>query len=112
MQLISAVVRPFKIHDLCDALQRFGFRGMTVSQVSGVADERGPTEIYRGARYSTVIQPFARIEILALDSDVPDLVDVIRAVASTGRHGDGRVWTSRVPFVVRIRTGEVGTDAL
>ena len=112
MQLVSAIVRPFKVHDVCDALQRFGFRGMTVSQVSGVADERGPTEIYRGMRYSTAIQPFARIEILALDSDVRDLVEVIRAVASTGRHGDGRVWTSRVPYVVRIRTGEVGIDAL
>ena len=112
MQLISAVVRPFKIHDLCDALQRFGFRGMTVSEVSGVADERGPTEIYRSTEYTTAFQPFARIEILALDSDVRDLVDVIRAVASSGRQGDGRVWTSRVPYVARIRTGELGIDAL
>jgi nitrogen regulatory protein P-II 1 len=112
MELISAVVRPFKVHDVCDALQRFGFRGLTVSEVSGVAGEPGPTEIYRGAKYSTTYQPYARIEILALDGDVRDLIEVIRTVASTGRHGDGRVWTSRVPYLVRIRTGEVGTDAL
>jgi nitrogen regulatory protein P-II 1 len=112
MQLISAVVRPFKVHDLCDALQRFGFRGLTVSEVCGIADEPGPTEIYRGATFSAVYQPYARIEILAQDGDVRDLVDVIRAVAATGRPGDGRVCTSRVRYLARIRTGEVGIDAL
>jgi nitrogen regulatory protein PII len=112
MQLVSAIVRPFKVHDVCDALQRFGFRGLTVSEVSGVADEPGPTEIYRGMEYSAVYQPYARIEILALDVDVRDLVNVIRSVAATGLHGDGRVWTSRVPYLARIRTGEVGVDAL
>ena len=112
MQLISAVVRPFKVHDLCDALQRFGFRGLTVSEVCGLADERAPTEIYRGTTFYAVYQAYARIEILAQDGDVADLVDVIRAVTSTGRPGDGRVWTSRVRYLARIRTGEVGIDAL
>ena len=112
MQLISAVVRPFKVHDLCDALQRFGFRGLTVSEVCRLADERAPTEIYRGTTFHAVYQAYARIEILAQDADVRDLVDVIRTVAATGRPDDGRVWTSPVQYLARIRTGEVGIDAL
>jgi nitrogen regulatory protein P-II 1 len=111
VQLITAVVRPSKLTELCDALQRFGFRGMTVTEASGSGKNADPPEVYRGRSYAT-LQHHAKIEILANDMDVADLIGVIRKVASTGRSGDGKVWVTPVSHVVRIRTGDVGLDAL
>jgi nitrogen regulatory protein P-II 1 len=113
VQLITAVVRPFKVGEICDALQRFGFRGLTVTEASGFGKQqhKGP-EIYRGTVYAGDYQHHGKIEILARDADVRDLVDVICKVAATGRIGDGKVWVTQVVHVVRIRTGEVGVDAL
>ena len=112
MQLISAVVRAFKVHQLCDALQRFGFRGLTVSEVSGFGQHPDPKEIYRGATYRGGVSHYAKIEIVALDADVHDLIEVICKVAATGRSGDGKVWVTPVVHLNRIRTGEVGVNAL
>jgi nitrogen regulatory protein P-II 1 len=112
MQLITAIVRPFKVGDLCEALQRFGFRGMTVTDASGMGKAHEPPEIYRGRQYVPPLHHHAKIEIVAADLDVKDLVEVICKVASTGRLGDGKVWVTPLNQVVRIRTGESGPDAL
>ncbi|BEP11834.1 P-II family nitrogen regulator [Acidothermaceae bacterium B102] len=112
MQLITAIVRPFKVGEVSDALQRFGFRGMTVTEAQGIGKAADPPEVYRGREYGAQMQHHAKIEILAEDLDVKDLVEVIRLVASTGRLGDGKVWVTPVSHVVRIRTGEAGVDAV
>jgi len=112
VQLITAVIRPCKVNEVRDALRRFGFRGLTVTEVSGLREQRKPPEIYRGKRYAAGFQQQAKIEILARDADVRDLIEVIRKVAATGRRGDGTVWVVPVVHVIRIRTGEVGGEAL
>jgi nitrogen regulatory protein P-II 1 len=112
MQLITAIIRPHKVGELSDALQRFGFRGMTVTEAQGIGKVTDPPEFYRGREYGSQLHHHAKIEILAADLDVKDLVEVIRKVASTGRSGDGKVWVTPVTHVVRIRTGEAGVDAV
>jgi nitrogen regulatory protein PII len=112
VQLITAVVRPFKVGEICDALQRFGFRGLTVTEASGSGRHFDPPEMYRGREYIVPLQHHAKIEIVATDTDFRDLVEVIRKVARTGKEGDGKVWVTPVTHVVRIRTGAAGIDAL
>jgi nitrogen regulatory protein P-II 1 len=112
MQVITAVVRPSKLSDVVDALQRFGFRGLTVTEATGLGKQVEPPEMYRGRAYSVPLQHHAKIEIVASDLDVGDLVDVICKVATTGRIGDGKVWVTPVTTVVRLRDGAVGSDAL
>jgi nitrogen regulatory protein P-II 1 len=112
MQVITAVVRPSKLGDVIEALQRFGFRGLTVSDATGVGQEVDRPEIYRGRVYTVPLQHHAKIEIVASDLDVSDLVEVICKVATTGQIGDGKVWVTPVTQVVRIRNGALGTDAL
>jgi nitrogen regulatory protein P-II 1 len=112
MQLISAVVRPSRVTQICDALQAFGFQGMTVTDVSGLGKLRGHTEIYRGAEYESGFEPRVKVEIVARDEDVHDMIEVICRVAATGRLGDGKIWATPVGELVRIRTREVGSDAL
>jgi nitrogen regulatory protein PII len=111
MKLISAIVRPSKVADICDALQAFGFQGLTVTDVSGLGKLRGTPEIYRGTAYAG-FQHQVKVEIVARDEDVHDMVEVICKVASTGRMGDGKIWITEVGELVRIRTKEAGTDAL
>jgi nitrogen regulatory protein P-II 1 len=112
MQLISAVVRPTKVGEICEALQTLGFHGLTVTESNGLGKLRGHTEIYRGAKYTSEFQQHAKLEIIVRDEDVHDVIDVICSVAATGRMGGGKIWITPVGELIRIRTHEIGTDAL
>ena len=112
MKLITAVVKPYKLDEIKTALQAFGVHGLTVAEASGYGRQRGHTEVYRGAEYTVDLVPKVRIELLAEDHDVEDLLTVIAKAAQTGKIGDGKVWVTPVETVVRVRTGERGADAL
>ena len=112
MKLITAIVKPFKLDDVKDALKQVGIQGMTVSEVQGFGRQRGHTEVYRGAEYTVDFVPKVRLEVLADGMDAERIVDVIVGAARTGKIGDGKVWVTDVDRVVRIRTGEVDDDAL
>jgi nitrogen regulatory protein P-II 1 len=108
MKLITAIVKPFKLDELKDA----GVQGMTVSEVQGFGRQRGHTEVYRGAEYTIDFVPKVRIEILADEADLDRIVDALVASARTDKIGDGKVWVTDVDRIVRIRTGEMGADAV
>jgi nitrogen regulatory protein P-II 1 len=112
MKLITAILKPFKLDEVKDALQAAGVTGMTVSEASGFGRQRGHTEVYRGAEYTVDLVPKVRLEVLVDDNDAAAIVDVIVKAASTGTIGDGKVWTTPVDSIVRVRTGERGTDAI
>ncbi|MSO63890.1 MAG: P-II family nitrogen regulator [Candidatus Planktophila sp.] len=112
MKLITAVVKPFKLEEVKNALNAYGVAGMSVSEVSGVGQQKGHTEVYRGAEYTVNLIPKVRIEVLVNDDQVDAVVDVIVKAASTGSIGDGKVWTTSVDQVVRVRTGEKGSQAI
>jgi nitrogen regulatory protein P-II 1 len=112
MKLITAILKPFKLDEVKDALQAAGVTGMTVSEASGFGRQRGHTEVYRGAEYTVDLVPKVRLEVLVDDNDAATIVDVIVKAASTGSIGDGKVWTTPVDSIVRVRTGERGTDAI
>lgn len=112
MKLITAILKPFKLDEVKDALQGAGITGMTVSEASGFGRQKGHTEVYRGAEYTVDLVPKVRLEVLVDDADSANIVDVIVKAAGTGSIGDGKVWTTPVDQVVRVRTGERGTDAI
>ena len=112
MKLITAILKPFKLDDVKDALQAAGITGMTVSEASGFGRQRGHTEVYRGAEYTVDFVPKVRLEVLVNDADVDSALDLIVKTASTGSIGDGKVWTTSVEQVIRVRTGERGSDAI
>jgi len=112
MKLITAIVKPFKLDDVKEALHEVGLAGMTVSEVRGFGRQRGHTEVYRGAEYTVDFVPKVRIEILAEDADAKRMVDTIVEAAKTGQIGDGKVWVTDCDSVVRVRTGETGSDAI
>jgi nitrogen regulatory protein P-II 1 len=112
VRLITAVVKPFKLDDVKTALETFGVHGMTVSEVQGFGRQRGHTEVYRGAEYTVAFVPKVRVEVLVDDADASDIVDVMVKAAQTGSIGDGKVWSTPVDEVVRVRTGERGAEAL
>lgn len=112
MKLITAVIKPHKLDEVKAALEAFGVQGMTVSEASGYGRQRGHTEVYRGAEYTVDLVPKVRLEVLVDDADLTDVVDVVVKAAATGRIGDGKVWSTSVDDVVRVRTGEHGVDAL
>jgi nitrogen regulatory protein P-II 1 len=112
MKLITAVIKPHKLDEVKAALEAFGVQGMTVSEASGYGRQRGHTEVYRGAEYTVDLVPKVRLEVLVDDPDVLEAVDTIVKSAQTGRIGDGKVWTTPIDDVVRVRTGEHGADAL
>ena len=112
MKLITAVIKPFKLEAVKEALRHFGVHGITVSEASGYGRQRGHTEVYRGAEYTVDLVPKLRLEVLCEDDDAADLVKVIVNAAATGKIGDGKVWVSPVEDVVRVRTGERGGSAL
>ena len=112
MKLVTAVIKPFKLDDVKEALHGLGVAGMTVSEVQGHGRQRGHTEVYRGAEYVVDFVPKVRIELVVDDGDVQHVVDGIVEAARTGQIGDGKVWTSSVDELVRIRTGERGPEAL
>jgi len=110
--LVTAIVKPFKVDDVKAALNDLGVHGMTVSEVQGFGRQRGHTEVYRGAEYTVDFVPKVRIEVLADDGDAERVVEAVTAAARTGKIGDGKVWVVPVETVTRIRTGEMGVDAL
>ena len=112
MKLIIAVIKFYKLDEVKAALEAFGVQGMTVSEASGYGRQRGHTEVYRGAEYTVDLVPKVRLEVLVDDPDLADVVDVIVKSSQTGRIGDGKVWTTPVEDVIRVRTGEHGADAL
>jgi nitrogen regulatory protein P-II 1 len=112
VRLVTAVVKPFKLDDVKTALEAFGVAGMTVSEVQGHGRQRGHTEVYRGAEYTVTFVPKVKVEVLVDDADAGDVVDVIAKAAQTGSIGDGKVWSTPVDDVVRVRTGERGVEAL
>ena len=112
MKLVTAIVKPFKVDDVKAALKGLDVQGMTVSEVQGFGRQRGHTEVYRGAEYTVDFVPKVRVEVLTDDADVTRVVDAIVAAARTDKIGDGKVWVTPVENVVRIRTGEMGPDAL
>ena len=112
MKLITAILKPFKLDDVKDALQAAGITGMTVSEASGFGRQKGHTEVYRGAEYTVDLIPKVRLEVLVDDADANNVIDVIVQAAGTGSIGDGKVWSIPVDQVVRVRTGERGTDAI
>ena len=112
MRLVTAVIKPFKLDDVKEALETFGVQGLTVTEVSGYGRQRGHTEVYRGAEYTVDFVPKVRLDVVVADDDARDVVDVIVKAASTGQIGDGKVWTTSVDDLVRVRTGERGVDAL
>ncbi len=112
MRLVTAVVKPFKLDDVKNALEVLGVQGMTVSEVQGFGRQRGHTEVYRGAEYTVSFVPKVRIDVLVDDADSAAVVDAVVAAASTGSIGDGKVWTTAVEDIVRVRTGERGAEAL
>lgn len=108
MILVTAIVKPFALGDVKAALEHLGVLGMTVSEVQGYGRQKGHTEVHRGAEYSVDLVPKVRIEVVVAE----EVVDAVVHAARTGRIGDGKVWTTRVEQVVRVRTGERGRDAL
>jgi nitrogen regulatory protein P-II 1 len=112
MKLVTAIIKPFKLDDVKAALETFGVHGITVSEASGYGRQRGHTEVYRGAEYTVDLVPKVRVEVLVDDADVEDVIEVIVKSSATGRIGDGKVWSTPVETVVRVRTGERGVDAL
>jgi nitrogen regulatory protein P-II 1 len=112
MRLVTAVVKPFKLDDVKSALHDIGVAGMTVSEVLGHGRQRGHSEVYRGAEYVVDFVPKVRLEVVVDDADAARVVDAVVAAAHTGQIGDGKVWTTAVEDLVRIRTGERGPDAL
>jgi nitrogen regulatory protein P-II 1 len=112
MKLITAIIKPFKLDDVKNALQAFGITGMTVSEASGFGRQRGHTEVYRGAEYTVDLVPKVRLEVLVDSAEAENVIDVIVKAASTGSIGDGKVWSSPVDNIVRVRTGERGVDAI
>ncbi|MEO8748972.1 MAG: P-II family nitrogen regulator [Allobranchiibius sp.] len=112
MKLITAIIKPFKLDEVKEALEAYGIAGMTVSEASGYGRQRGHSEVYRGSEYTVDFVPKVRVEVVVDDMDAGSVVDVIAKAAQTGRIGDGKVWTVPVEGVVRVRTGEKGSSAL
>ena len=112
MKLITAIIKPYKLDDVREALDRLGVRGMTVTEVKGYGRQKGHTEIYRGAEYDVRFTPKNRVEVVVVDGLVDAAVDAICAAARTGTIGDGKIFVSSIEAAYRIRTGETGEDAL
>jgi len=112
MKLVTAIIKPFVLEDVKGALEQIGVLGMTVSEVQGYGRQKGHTEVYRGAEYSVDFVPKVRIEVVADDAMADKVVDAVVESARTGKIGDGKVWVSPVDSVVRVRTGERGSDAI
>ena len=112
MKLITAVIKPFKLDEVKEALKGAGVNGITVTEVQGFGRQSGHTEVYRGAEYTVDFVPKVKIEILADDAQIDPIIDAIVASARTEKIGDGKIWITDVGAVQRIRTGEKGADAI
>jgi len=112
MKKIEAIIKPFKLDDVKDALNAIGIQGITVTELKGFGRQKGHTELYRGAEYVVDFLPKVKIEILAVDSMVAKIIETIETAAKTGRIGDGKIFVTPVEEVIRIRTGERGEAAI
>jgi len=112
MKLIVGIIKPFKLDDVKEALKELGVNGLTVSDVQGFGRQRGHTEVYRGAEYEIDFVPKVRVEILVDDGDVERISQQLAETARTGKIGDGKVWVVPIDSVLRVRTGEVGPEAI
>ncbi len=112
MKKIEAIVKPFRLDEVKNALTKVGAQGMTVSEVRGFGRQKGHTEVYRGAEYKIDFVPKSKIELIVTDELVPQAVEAIERAAKTGKIGDGKIVVSSVEEVIRIRTGERGKDAI
>src|SRR5437879_8318655 len=112
MRLVTAIVKPFKLDDVSESLKTLGVPWITVTESRGFGRQRGHTEVYRGAEYTVEFVPKIRIEVLADEDGAKRLADAIVEAARTGQIGDGKVWISPVDTVIRVRTGEMGHEAL
>ena len=112
MKLIVAVLKPFKLDEVKEALKALGVHGMTLTEAQGFGRQRGHTEVYRGAEYEVEFVPKIRLEVVVDDAQVDEVANAIVDVAGTGKIGDGKVWILPVEEIIRVRTGERGTEAL
>jgi nitrogen regulatory protein P-II 1 len=112
MKKIEAIIKPFKLDEVKEALQEVGVQGITVTEAKGFGRQKGHTELYRGAEYVVDFLPKVKIEIVLVDDQVERAVDAIQKAARTGRIGDGKIFISTIEEVIRIRTGETGQDAI
>ena len=112
MKLVMAVIKPFKLDEVRDALTAMGVQGLTVSEVKGFGRQKGQTEIYRGAEYAVSFLPKIKVEVVVSDAQVEPAVEAIKKAAATGKRGDGKLFVMSIEQAVRIRTGETGGDAL
>ncbi|AJQ92216.1 MULTISPECIES: P-II family nitrogen regulator [Gynuella] len=112
MKLVAAVIKPFKLDDVREALSEVGVQGITVTEVKGFGRQKGHTELYRGAEYVVDFLPKLKLEVAVADDQVENVVEAISKAANTGKIGDGKIFVSNLEQVVRIRTGEEGLDAL
>lgn len=112
MKLVTAIIKPFKLDDVREALSEIGVQGMTVTEVKGFGRQKGHTELYRGAEYVVDFLPKVKIEVAIDDALLEGVVDAITKAANTGKVGDGKIFVSPLEEVVRIRTGESGPDAV
>lgn len=112
MKKVEAIIKPFKLDEVKEALNEIGIQGITVSEVKGFGRQKGHTELYRGAEYVVDFIPKIKLEIIVSDAILPQVVEAIEKSAKTGRIGDGKIFVTPVEAVVRIRTGETGEDAL
>jgi nitrogen regulatory protein P-II 2 len=112
MKMITAVIKPFKLDDVRDALHQMGIAGMTVEEVKGYGRQKGHTELYRGAEYVVEFQPKIKLQVALSDGQVDDAIEAICKAANTGKIGDGKIFVSALEQSIRIRTGETGEDAL
>lgn len=112
MKLVMAVIKPFKLDEVREALTAIGVQGLTVTEVKGFGRQKGQTEIYRGAEYAVSFLPKVKIEVAVADGIVEQVVEALKKTAATGKIGDGKIFVINVEQAVRIRTGETGADAL
>ena len=112
MKLVTAIIKPFKLEDVRNALENLGVQGMTITEVKGFGRQKGHTELYRGAEYVIDFLPKLKIEIAVSDDRLDEIVQAIQESASTGKIGAGKIFVSPLEDVIRIRTGEVGEEAL
>ena len=112
MKLITAILKPFKLDDVREALSDIGVKGVTVTEVKGFGRQRGHTELYRGAEYVVDFLPKVKVEVAVIDEMVEPAIEAITRIASTGKIGDGKIFVTALEQVIRIRTGETGPDAI
>ncbi len=112
MKKIEAIIKPFKLDEVKNALTKIGIQGMTATEVKGFGRQRGHTEVYRGAEYKIDFLPKVKIELITTDEMVPQVIETIERASKTGKIGDGKIFLSSVEEVIRIRTGERGRDAI